>query len=133
MNIKSRDQWKDSTKDNKNREEARNVVYNIMKLPRVCVICGSDNLVAVHHIDRNREHNTPDNLAPLCRECHMRIHFAGKFSKRNDIDENEAIRLFVEEKLPRKEIVTRINCSYNQLTKILDRNHVEYERYKARK
>ncbi|MBM3313838.1 HNH endonuclease [candidate division WOR-3 bacterium] len=28
----------------------------------------------IHHRDRNPQHNEPDNLRVLCRECHMKVH-----------------------------------------------------------
>lgn len=39
-----------------------------------CVICGFDKVVAVHHIDENKENNNPQNLIPLCPNHHEMIH-----------------------------------------------------------
>ena len=39
----------------------------------LCVACGSDKLLEVHHIDRNRTHNTMDNLITLCSACHATL------------------------------------------------------------
>jgi 5-methylcytosine-specific restriction endonuclease McrA len=42
-----------------------------------CVLCGlsyADRAVYVHHIDRNRSHNTADNLTCLCYTCHRLVH-----------------------------------------------------------
>lgn len=39
-----------------------------------CVICGEDQLVAVHHFDENRENNTPHNLVPMCPTHHGYMH-----------------------------------------------------------
>ena len=39
-----------------------------------CLICKSETNVDVHHIDENRDNNSPDNLIPLCRSHHKKIH-----------------------------------------------------------
>ena len=45
-----------------------------------CEVCGKDLSTAtryewcVHHKDKDRTHNTRDNLILLCKECHQRIH-----------------------------------------------------------
>jgi hypothetical protein len=39
-----------------------------------CVVCGFDKVVAVHHIDENKENNSPRNLIPLCPNHHEMIH-----------------------------------------------------------
>lgn len=41
-----------------------------------CSRCGLDDerVLAVHHLDGNREHNEPANLAWLCHNCHFLIH-----------------------------------------------------------
>lgn len=48
----------------------------------VCNVCGSanDNLVA-HHIDGNRENNDLDNLIPLCKSCHRKVHSHKPYNK----------------------------------------------------
>lgn len=40
----------------------------------VCVHCGSDENLHVHHIDRNRSNNLPENLLVLCAKCHIKEH-----------------------------------------------------------
>lgn len=42
-------------------------------LPAPCVVCDKPAL-DLHHRDGNIEHNEPENLAPVCRKCHMRHH-----------------------------------------------------------
>lgn len=39
-----------------------------------CVVCGTDTKLVVHHIDGDRDNNSLDNLAPVCRSCHRKIH-----------------------------------------------------------
>jgi len=39
-----------------------------------CQKCGSDNRVAVHHIDWNKHNNIYENFAILCNVCHSALH-----------------------------------------------------------
>jgi len=39
-----------------------------------CLICGSEDSVVVHHVDSDRENNDSENLIPVCRSHHTRIH-----------------------------------------------------------
>lgn len=39
-----------------------------------CSICGINNDLEVHHIDKNRNNNKKDNLITLCKKCHSRVH-----------------------------------------------------------
>jgi hypothetical protein len=42
-----------------------------------CVLCDvsyADRAVYIHHLDRDRRHNTADNLACLCYTCHRLVH-----------------------------------------------------------
>jgi Zn finger protein HypA/HybF involved in hydrogenase expression len=46
-----------------------------------CESCGYDKIVEVlqvHHLDRDRNNNSQDNLQILCPTCHMEIHFLTK-------------------------------------------------------
>lgn len=46
-----------------------------------CQDCGFDafpEVLEVHHIDRNRKNNTPENLKVLCPTCHRIDHFKAK-------------------------------------------------------
>jgi hypothetical protein len=61
-----------------------------------CHICGTGDDLIVHHIDGNRENNRLENLIPLCRQCHSRVHTKAKQS--DAIDE-------LSEKLPSESYV----------------------------
>jgi hypothetical protein len=39
-----------------------------------CIVCGFDEIVDVHHIDRDRENNNPKNLVFLCPNHHYVLH-----------------------------------------------------------
>ncbi|MDD5022289.1 MAG: HNH endonuclease signature motif containing protein [Endomicrobiaceae bacterium] len=39
----------------------------------LCDICGA-NAMDIHHKDFKKDNNSLDNLQPLCRSCHKRIH-----------------------------------------------------------
>lgn len=39
-----------------------------------CNACGDGDDLVVHHINGDRSDNRLDNLVPLCRECHARVH-----------------------------------------------------------
>ena len=42
-----------------------------------CHICDADDYIVVHHIDGNQDNNSLENLIPVCRSCHSRIHSGG--------------------------------------------------------
>ena len=46
------------------------------KVPQKCTLCGNSDIrvLAVHHIDKNRENNKIKNLAWLCHNCHHLVH-----------------------------------------------------------
>lgn len=57
----------------------------LAKTPGIkCNRCGSKAFLLVHHKDRNRENNSPENLEVLCKACHQFEHVEkdslGKFS-----------------------------------------------------
>ena len=39
-----------------------------------CAVCGFDWIVAIHHIDENKNNNDPKNLIPLCPNHHEMVH-----------------------------------------------------------
>lgn len=48
----------------------------LQNYPCKCAVCGWDedvDILEVHHIDENREHNTLDNLIILCPICHRKL------------------------------------------------------------
>ena len=49
------------------KKEARDVLCEVCKTSDV-------RLLAVHHKDRNRSNNKPENLAWLCHNCHFLVH-----------------------------------------------------------
>lgn len=53
---------------------ADKIAYLIQGKEMVCEKCGSTKSIDVHHIDGNRNNNTPENLMVLCRSCHMKEH-----------------------------------------------------------
>lgn len=40
----------------------------------ICIICGEDKIVAIHHYDNNHHNNDPKNLVPLCPTHHGYVH-----------------------------------------------------------
>lgn len=52
---------------------------------RTCCICHvRGKAVQIHHIDENPSHNTFENLAVLCYECHNDAHIEGGFGQKLD-------------------------------------------------
>ena len=41
---------------------------------KVCVVCGEDKIVTVHHVDGNHQNNDITNLVPLCPTHHQYWH-----------------------------------------------------------
>lgn len=46
------------------------------KQKQICRLCMTHDtrLLIVHHIDKNRKNNRPENLAWLCHNCHFLVH-----------------------------------------------------------
>ena len=53
---------------------ARVTAYEILKLPHICETCGKEGKTEVHHINKDRENNTRENIKILCRACHNAVH-----------------------------------------------------------
>lgn len=41
---------------------------------RKCVVCGEEKIIDVHHYDKDRKNNKPENLIPLCPTHHRYVH-----------------------------------------------------------
>jgi 5-methylcytosine-specific restriction endonuclease McrA len=41
---------------------------------KICVVCGEDKIVTVHHMDEDHQNNDPKNLVPLCPTHHHYWH-----------------------------------------------------------
>lgn len=49
--------------------------YNILKqLGRLCIDCGTNEDIQIHHIDGNPSNNTLNNLEPMCYRCHRKTY-----------------------------------------------------------
>lgn len=57
---------------NWNPDNYRTTCFAIHK--KECVICGESNIVAVHHLDENKNNNDPANLIPMCPTHHSYWH-----------------------------------------------------------
>ena len=53
---------------------ARLMAYEIFKLPHICETCGYSGRVEVHHINKDRDDNSRENIKILCRKCHNKLH-----------------------------------------------------------
>lgn len=42
--------------------------------PKQCIVCNEPHVLDVHHLDKNRENNSPENLIPLCPTHHAYMH-----------------------------------------------------------
>jgi len=44
----------------------------------ICAVCGSTEMLQVHHVDLDRTHSHPSNLLTLCAACHLGYHGRGE-------------------------------------------------------
>lgn len=51
-----------------------------------CIICGEENIVAVHHYDEDHNNNLPENLVPMCPTHHQYVHSSFKHLVQEKID-----------------------------------------------
>ena len=56
------------------RYESRKAIGKLGIERDKCVDCGSIDLLAIHHIDKDKTNNALDNLQVLCRACHRLRH-----------------------------------------------------------
>ena len=41
---------------------------------KICDICGTEQNIELHHMDFNRDNNVKENIKPLCKSCHTKVH-----------------------------------------------------------
>lgn len=64
-----------------NRTRAHKIdLETYYKLTSKCVVCGFDKIVDLHHLDRNHDNKSENNLIGLCPTHHRMIH-DNKFKK----------------------------------------------------
>jgi hypothetical protein len=63
-----------SGEDNGNWSDDRYTTTCFAHHDKKCVICGEENIVAVHHYDGNHDNNKPENLVPMCPTHHQYMH-----------------------------------------------------------
>jgi hypothetical protein len=61
-----------SSNPNWNENTYRSTCFKYHK--KECIICGEYKIVEVHHFDKNKKNNNPDNLIPLCPTHHQYVH-----------------------------------------------------------
>lgn len=54
-----------------------------MKKCEICD-CNEEEVLIIHHIDKDRYNNEPNNLMVVCSNCHLKIHHR-KFKSKNHI------------------------------------------------
>lgn len=59
---------------NDNSTYYRTIAFRVWEEKCQIPQCGFDKIVAVHHIDENKENNDPRNLIPLCPNHHEMVH-----------------------------------------------------------
>ena len=69
-------------KNNPNYKEGEGTRYTTIAYRTyalICTICGCNDpqMLEVHHIDRDRTNNAPDNLIVLCANHHTKLHRGG--------------------------------------------------------
>ena len=58
-----------------NASSGYDCVYRLFERKNICAICGEHcDYTEVHHIDKNPQNFSPENLVELCPVCHKRIH-----------------------------------------------------------
>ncbi len=58
-----------------NKIKNHKIPYDIyQRATKICVICGFDKIVDLHHLDMNHQNNSVENLTGLCPNHHKMIH-----------------------------------------------------------
>lgn len=54
----------------------RKILARELQIPKLCEVCEivDPRILIVHHIDKNRNNNSVDNLSWLCHNCHFLVH-----------------------------------------------------------
>lgn len=63
-------------KDNSNYKTGIGMYKRLKEDIVFCEICGSDENLEVHHLDKNRNNNELSNLIKVCRNCHRKFHYS---------------------------------------------------------
>lgn len=68
-----------SGKNHKNFKTGRYMYRSILdrnKIVKICRLCGEvdKRIIAIHHVDQNRNNNILSNLTWLCHNCHYLVH-----------------------------------------------------------
>jgi hypothetical protein len=66
----------DKSKQHYHRKSNNVDLKTYRKVTQTCVVCGFDKIVDLHHIDSNKENNSPKNLVGLCPNHHRMINNA---------------------------------------------------------
>ena len=58
-----------------NHKKYHNIEDKIYKkITKICIICGFDKVVELHHLDHNHQNNSEDNFVGLCPNHHKMLH-----------------------------------------------------------
>ena len=94
------------------------VMYEDLKRERKCIKCGiSEGRIVIHHLDMNRENNSPDNLHVLCERCHRLRH--SKIEPIRDVLKLRAISMYLCDGLSSSNIAKCLGVSYRVVRDIL--------------
>jgi hypothetical protein len=72
----------------------QNIVDEVLyRADHICCICRENGKgIQIHHIDGDRNNNSPDNLAVLCLEHHRKVHLRGGFGRQLSAGEVQRYR-----------------------------------------
>lgn len=91
-----------------------------------CELCNATEDIIAHHIDGDRENNDLDNLAPVCRSCHGKIHAGCKGYEwwTDQLLEIEGRRV-ARTLYAGDEVLTEVDIKYEELSPRYRRQHGE--------